>query len=65
MITDEDARELVKSLRICAARNKTDGDGADGGYLRGQCHGRSAAYALAAKWLEEINHEEAENAQAS
>ena len=57
MITDKDARELVESLRICAEQNKASGNAEDSDYSRGQCHGRAAAYTLAAKWIEELIRE--------
>jgi len=63
MITDEDARALVKTLRDISARNASERDDYAGEYWGGQSDGRASAYKFAADWLEAIIHEEAENAQ--
>ena len=54
MVTDEDARKLVKDLRKVAARNAAEREGHDGEYWKGQSDGRAGAYSLAAEWLEAL-----------
>ena len=60
MITDEDARKLVKTLRLTAKRNIEERDEQGGEYWKGQSDGRNGAYNLAADWLEQIIHKEAD-----
>lgn len=61
MITDEDARKLVKDLRVIAAKNAAAREEHESEYWLGQSDGRTGAYSLAAGWLEEIIHEEADD----
>ena len=64
MITDEDAKKLVETLRRIATRNAADRGCHTGEYWKGQSDGRAGAYSLAAEWLEALivpDDEEADN----
>ena len=62
MITGEDAERIIEILRALSAKYELrTGDA----YELGQRDGRRDAYARAAEMVEECNHEEAKNVQAS
>lgn len=53
MITNENARELVKTLRGIAKRNLEEREQGNE-YWKGQSDGRASAYNLTADWLEAL-----------
>ena len=59
MVTDEDARRLVADLRRIAGENEVQATRRK--HWREHCESRADAYRLAAGWLEQIIHEEADD----
>ena len=54
MITDEDAKRLVASMREIAEENAVQAQRAQSKAWRAHCEGRTDAYRLAAGWLEKL-----------